>query len=366
MRSIAEALNYKLPENVKLIANLEDKYHYRCDYRNLQLYVMLGLRVTKIHKVLEFKQTYSLKTYADTMRQRRADATGNKFLEQYYKDMMNIVYGKTVENERNYSNLEVCTSKKKAEKKINSFRFKDAHSYSENLCTINMTKNSQTLGNKPIFLGCTILELSKLLMLKYHYTIIKQRYGKKAKLLFTDTDSLMYHIETESNIYDDMIKDYQQYDFSAYDKDTQIRKKLDNMGLSEHVEQNKKCFGLMKDEQANDPIIEFGGRAPKEYSYRTASGKTTLKGKGVPGNVLNEQCSHEDAVNMILSAYDISKHSEENFSRKVSFMGFRTIDHNVYTEERVKTGMSILDSKRYVCSDGVSTLAWGHYKIPTV
>jgi hypothetical protein len=91
-----------------------------------------------------------------------------------------------------------------------------------------------------------------------------------------------------------------------------------------------------------------------------------MKGKGVASHVLTTQCSHEEAVNMILSSNDTSKHSKENFEKKVSFKNFRTVDHKIYTEQSVKTAMSILDSKRYVCNDGVTTLAWGSKYIPSV
>jgi hypothetical protein len=91
-----------------------------------------------------------------------------------------------------------------------------------------------------------------------------------------------------------------------------------------------------------------------------------MKGKGVPGNILKNQCSHANAVNMVLSMKDHAKHTKETFQSKVKFRGFRTLKHTIYTEQREKTGMSILDSKRYVCADGISTMAWGHYKIPSL
>jgi hypothetical protein len=355
MNQIASKLDYKLPKNEKLIANLEDKKNYVCDYRCLQLYHSLGLKVTKIHKVLEFKQTYSMKSYVDKMMECRKNAK-NSFEKDYFKLLMNALYGKTVENERKYSSLEVCTSYERAKKKINSFRCKSWHEYSDHLLTVDFMKNEQTF-KKPIFLGTTILELSKHEMIDHHYNVIRKRYGDKAKLLFTDTDSFAYHIQTE-DVYADMIKDRQHYDFSAYDKGSYIH--------SQQVPGNTKAFGKFKDEQAKDPILEFCGRAPKEYSYLTASQENTLKGKGTPSHVLKGQCSHADAVQMILSSHDASNHSKNNFERKVSFKGFRTIDHTIYTEQQVKTGMSILDSKRYVCSDGVSTYAWGNKKIPSV
>jgi hypothetical protein len=178
---------------------------------------------------------------------------------------------------------------------------------------------------------------------------------------------LAYLIETE-DVYDDMIQDYQHYDFSAYAKDSDVMKKIATLpdNIQQEIKNNTKAFGKFKDEQAKDPMIEYCGRAPKEYSYQTASDSVSMKGKGVPGNILKNQCSHANAVKMVLSMQDHAKHSKETFQCRVKFRGFRTLKHTIYTEQREKTGMSVLDSKRYVCSDGITTLAFGHPKIPTL
>jgi hypothetical protein len=273
-----------------------------------------------------------------------------------------------------------------------------------------MSKHQQ-MFTKPIFLGCSILELSKYLMADYHYNVIKKRYGDKATLLFTDTDSLTYLIFTD-NVYDDMLEDYKHYDFSAYAKDSEIWKKIET--LPEHVQEeikaNSKAFGKFKDEEANDPIIELAGRCSKEYSYTLSTAnlpdvkqqlenieteietlddedkirklnknkedvekrikkletQSVMKGKGTPGHVLKNQCSHAMAVQMIQDLGNESRHEKENFNKKVTFNGFRTKNHHIYTERMTKTGLSVLDSKRFVCDDGISTLAWGNHKIPSV
>ena len=113
--------------------------------------------------------------------------------------------------------------------------------------------------NKPIQVGFLILDLSKTLMYKSHYDYIKEKYPK-AKLLFTDTDSLCYDIPTE-DIYKDMEQDAHLFDTSDYPKEHFL-----------HSTVNKKVLGKMKDETAGVPIEEFVGLRPKMYSLMYGGG----------------------------------------------------------------------------------------------
>ena len=103
-----------------------------------------------------------------------------------------------------------------------------------------------------------ILDLSKMLMYKFHYDYIKPMYGEKAKLLFTDTDSLIYEIQT-----DDLYKDIspnvsEMFDTSNYPKDRPS-------GIPAGF--NEKVIGMFKDEAGGQQIIEFAGPRPKNYAY---------------------------------------------------------------------------------------------------
>ena len=92
-----------------------------------------------------------------------------------------------------------------------------------------------------------ILDLSKTLMYDFHYNYIKQKYGEKAKLLFTDTDSLTYEIEAE-DVYQDFWNDRAKFDNSDYPEKSVYLDKT-----------NKKVIGKFKDEAAGTPIVEFVG-----------------------------------------------------------------------------------------------------------
>ena len=118
--------------------------------------------------------------------------------------------------------------------------------FNENLVAVHKIKETLTL-NKPAYVGMCILDLSKTLMYEFHYNFIKQKYGNKAKLLFTDTDCLTYEIETE-DVYHDFWNDKEKFDNSDYPEDSKYFNKI-----------NKRVIGKFKDEAAGIPIIEFIG-----------------------------------------------------------------------------------------------------------
>ena len=209
----------KSPSQKKLTPNLMDKSHYVVHYRNLKLYVQLGLVITKVHRVLALKQSPWLKRYIDfNTHQRYLSNSG--FLKDFFKLMNNSVFGKTQENLWNRVNVEIITDAALIRKRVAKPSFCRGMPISDNLATIQWKIQTITL-NRPIFVGFTVLELSKLHMCDFHYNHMKMKYPRanELKLLFTDTDSLAYAIQINS-IYEDMAVDAsEKYDFSEYPKD---------------------------------------------------------------------------------------------------------------------------------------------------
>ncbi|PFX14367.1 hypothetical protein AWC38_SpisGene21476 [Stylophora pistillata] len=146
--------------------------------------------------------------------------------------------------------------------------------------------------DKPVFCGMAILDLSKTLMYDFHYNYIKKKYEDKAKLLFTDTDSLMYEIETE-DFYKDIAADVEEkFDTSNFPKD--------------HISKiptgcNKKVVGMMKDEAGGKIIEEFVGLRAKLYSYKILEGKEEKKCKGIKKTVIKKNITHEDYKKCLFS-----------------------------------------------------------------
>ena len=124
-------------------------------------------------------------------------------------------------------------------------------------------KKTKIYFNKPVYLGMSILDLSKSLMYDFHYNYIKTKYGDKVKLLFTDTFSLAYEIRTK-DFYKDINPDIEKrFDTSDYPSNNLS-------GIK--TELNSKVLGMFKDEAGGKQIVEFVGLRAKLYSYKMLDG----------------------------------------------------------------------------------------------
>ena len=198
----------------KLILNLRNKRKYVIHYENLKQYLSLGLKLTHIHRGIKFKESGWLEKYIALNTDLRTAAM-NDFEKDFFKLMNNSVFDKTMENIRNRVDIKLVNDKKRAEKLSAKPYFKHCNIFSEDLVAIHM-KKTKLVFNKPVYLGMSTLDLSKSLMYDFHYNYIKRKYGDKAELLFTDTDSLKYLIETE-DFYKDISADVKRrFDTSNY------------------------------------------------------------------------------------------------------------------------------------------------------
>ena len=326
----------------KLIPNLRDKTKYTIHYKNLIQCLQMGMKLKKIHRGIKFIESDWLKPYIEMNTQLRTKAKNN-FEKDFYKLMNNSVFGKTMENIRNRVDVKLVNTQEKFKKLVAKPNYKGRKIFSENLLSVHMKKTKLTM-NKPIYLGMCILDLSKTIMYDFHYNYIKPKYGNKAKLLFTDTDSLMYEIETE-DFYKDISEDVRdRFDTSDYPENHPS-------GIPTGI--NKKVLGMFKDEVAGKNIKEFVGLRAKLYSFITEEGEENKKCKGVKRQVVENSIRHEDYKTCLTTGKEIL--------RKQTIL--RSYEHEIYTEEVNKIALSAQDDKRYILSDGVHTLAWGHYKI---
>ena len=335
--------NLKEKENIssgrvkKLVPNLLPKEKYVLHYRNLKLYLSLGLKLKKIHRALEFTQRPWMKRYIDFNTQKRTMAK-NSFEKDFFKLMNNSVFGKTMENLRKRSNIQLETDPDHLLKLTRQPMYVSSKIFDENLVGVQMKKARLTL-DKPSYVGFSILEMSKTLMYDFHYNYIRKKYPD-AKLLFTDTDSLFYHIKTE-NIYSDFYKDKERFDNSDYPKSSEF-----------FFEENKKVIGKFKDESAGDPITEFVGLKSKMYSYKTEN-KENKTAKGVKKNVIKSELS--------LSDYRDTLYNCNTMRHKMRTI--RSEYHQISSYQINKISLSPFDDKRYILDDGISSYAYGNHKI---
>ena len=199
----------------KLVPNLMPKHKYVVHYRNLQLYISLGMKITKLHRTLEFNQEPWMAPYIMMNTELRKDAK-SEFEKDFFKLMNNSVFGKTMENLRKRINVHLVKGtdiKNKLMKLIAKPSFNAFKKFNENLVAVHMYKDTLKL-NRPIYVGMSILDLSKHLMYDFYYNQLKEQYSC-CNLLYTDTDSFILHVETD-DVYKDIKDNQSQYDTSNY------------------------------------------------------------------------------------------------------------------------------------------------------
>ena len=171
--------------------------------------------------------------------------------------MINSVFGKTIENLRKHRDIKLVTTNEKRSKLISEPNYHTTKRFSENLLATEMKKKTKVKMNKPVYLGMSILDISKTLMYKFWYEYIKPKYGDRVKLCYTDTDSITARIMTEE-FYRDITGDAKRwFATSNYDE---------NNKTPFPIGKNKKVYGFFKDELGGKIMEEFVALRPKTYA----------------------------------------------------------------------------------------------------
>ena len=321
----------------KLISHFKPHKNYVIHYRNLRQCIEMGLRITAVHRGISFNQSPWMEPYIRKNTELRKTAA-NRFEKDFFKLMNNSVFGKTIENIRKRQNIILVDNRAKAAKLTSQPNFDRATIFDRNLIAIHM-KKTVVYFNKPVYAGQAILDLSKLLMFDFHYNFIQRKYSyKRVKLLFTDTDSLMYEIHTD-DFYADISEDIRtKFDTSDYPQDHKS-------GILTGV--NKKVIGMFKDEVAGKQITDFVGLRPKLYSFKVEESSINKKCKGVKKAVVKKQIEFEDYVQCLFSG--------EKQMRSMNII--QSENHEIYSKEVNKVALSNEDDKREVLDDRVNTKA---------
>ena len=387
----------------KLCATLHDKRAYTVHWRALKLYLELGLRITKVHRVVSYVEKPWMRKYIELNEGKRRHAR-NAFEKDFFKLGNNSVFGKQMENVRNrFRPLVWVTS---ADEFLKEARKPSYHGncvkYSETLLSLQHRKTDVTL-NKPIQVGQAVLDLSKVCMFDFHYNVMQRKFGAGLRLLMTDTDSLVYEIRSPDPNYD-LYRDlaspelYDHFDFSDYPTTHPL-----------HSAANAKVAGKFKDDKAT-LILEFVGIRAKMYSLQFASHEEVTAGSNVEQLVRQYEAGKvkkgftadgttigvktmaylrphggelvEDP--MELSAYEsiTSKGIKKSIAAaelrhhhfkecllqnmaapSVSIPSLRSVNHRVFMFDQEKVTLDPLDDKRHALENGLHTLAHGHCRI---
>jgi len=328
----------------KLLMSCKDKKEYVVHFKLLKFYLKMGLRITKIHSVVKFRQTEIFKKYIDDNSARRQAATDD-FTKDLYKLLNNALYGKTMENIRSRKNFKLRTCEAQMLLDTSKPHYLLTHEFSPTLLLIQLM-NLEVKLNKPIFIGQAVLDLSKLVMYELRFVKLEayaRRFGGKIDVIGGDTDSLFCKIEG-INLYQQlhpaMLRDG-LLDSSNYP--------IEHPLFSNRYQAQ---LGCLKDEVKGEVLIEAVLLKPKCYSMKTASGKVNKKrAKGVQYCV-KERIPHETFVQVFKEQEEIVRATRR----------FETNNHVVTTIVQNKWALSALDTKRAWISANRS-LPFGHFRL---
>ena len=321
----------------KLICNLQDKKDYVVHINVLKQVLDHSLKLIKVHQVIEFNQEAWLKEYIYFNTELRKKAT-NDFEKDFFKLMNNAVFGKTMENVRKHRDMKLVKTDKKRSKLVSEPNYHTMKLIDDNLAIIEMKKVKIKM-NKPIYLGLSILDISKITMYEFWYDFIKSKYKSRAKLCYMDTDSFIINIKTD-DFYKDILENVmERFDTSNYIYDRPLP-----------INVNKKVVGLMKDELGGGIITEFVALRPKAYSYKTNDKIELKKAKGTKKCIINKMLSFSDYKNCLFDNGKVLR----------SQQGFKSVNHIVYTENINKIALSCNDDKKFVATDGIESYLYGY------
>ena len=300
--------------------------------------------VTKVHRVLRFRQTAFLRSFMELNIQKRREAAliGDKARVGTTKLAMNAIFGKTMENVRTHVNIELLTSDRFAKKRFAKPNFKGSKRFHDELIGVELTRPNVEL-NKPIQIGLAILDLSKDHMYNSYYNVWLEHFPKTT-LLFTDTDSFCVAVE-HPDVYPEMATFKDWFDFSEYPLDHPL-----------YDETNRKVIGKFKDELHGACMTKFVGLRPKLYSFEYVDDSGVIKSKNTAKGV--KKCVKDSKLHF----GDYERCLREMCVEQVSMNCIRSDHHKMFTYNVNKIGLSAYDNKRYICADGVATLAHGHWR----
>ena len=322
----------------KLICDHTNKEYYIVHYRNLKFYLRMGMILKKVHRIVSFDQSPWLKPYIDYNTQKRAQADSD-FEKDYHKNLICSFFGKTMESV--HDRIKVEFVKNTDEKTILRYQsrldFNGIHKSYQDYDTYTFKANVIKM-EKPIYLGFSILELSKLLMYETYYDKLQKYFGIDGiQIHYQDTDAFIMSL-TSKNTVNDLSKLQEQYnlfDFSNLNK--------------EHIlfsNKYKKTPGYLKIETPNSLYIhKFVCLRSKCYAYMTQLDGYENKFKGIVKGYKKE-ISFDQYYNCLMN---------QSYNQTCTQYCIRNHDHGMYLQQITKKSLSPFDDKRKYINNIQST-----------
>ncbi|XP_064637883.1 uncharacterized protein LOC135497181 [Lineus longissimus] len=325
----------------KLVPDLTEKRDYVVHYQNLKYYLKCGMRLRRIRRVLAFEQRCWMHDFVDFITSKRSKAVSD-FESSFWKLILNSIFGRLLIDKTKHVNMKLVSNEAAFKKLSSKPNFKSVTFYDKTLVGVQSTPASVEL-NSPVVAGFTVLELSKLHMYKFHYNFVLPVLGgpENCQLLMTDTDSLVYLVKNiePKVIFSSVAPQY--FDFSNFPRAHEL-----------YSEVNKKIKGTFKIEYPGESIVAFVGVRAKMYCFKFLSEGREAKAKGIPRTALQKLHfeNYHDAL------------FEPEKPQRCHFKAIRSIKHDLFTLSGDKKGLSCLDLKRWVRSDGIQTYAYGDFR----
>ncbi len=338
---ISRSGGMKVRRERKLVASCNDKENYVVHYRTLKLYVKLGLRIKKISQVIQFKQSKWLAPYisGNIARRKQAKCT---FESDFHKKANNAVFGKTQEQKRGRQNFLLTSNEKDIQFYVSKPSYDGSLIFSEDLVGI-FRRKMKLLLDQPIYVGFTVLDLSKLLMFDFFYNVVQPLFpspNNSVEVLYTDTDSLHLLMKGE-NMFEKLISIRDEWiDGSNLD----IHHPLYSM-------HNKGVIGKFKEEMNGKPITGLVALRPKMYCIQTTDMKDKKRAKGIKKAVIEKSFNFNDYVKVYKGECEPMYAQQTTLQSKL---------HQVYTLRQTKKALALFDNKRMWTDDNTS-LPYGHY-----
>ena len=335
-KDLAAACKVNLHACKKLCLSLKPKTRYTVHYLTLQCYLRHGLVLTRIHKVISFRQSLWLQDFMKFTTGKRRSAT-NEFDRMLYKSVACNVFGKSNENVKQRINVKIVTSAKALRRLVNKPSFQAVRVFSSNMAAVQLFRDKVKL-NKPIAVGYSVLELAKMKMYQFWYDVVLEAFETfKVSLLMSDTDSFLIHLESDSSETENsavaVFKEHKdKFDFSKLEDD-----------------RNGQVPGKMKLQLPNDVCMEAVVLSSKCYSIRTDRGSLSAM-KGASGRLQHEM--YKDCI-LNEKCYVGRVRSVKHFGQSL---------YHVSTERRM---LSPIDTKRFYFSANES-LSYGHYRLRNI